>query len=204
MLQGFSLEVDLWDFRDPFFKLHLFLPLPPLLDICIGSWMLRDWLADCIFSSVAYFASSRSQSFGLLCLLLALLLSCLLLALLFCPLLALLFSVLFIIFFFSTLSAALRAHRRFDVLLAVLVSVLLLYLLSTTGSSAVVQSPSLTSCSLAVAPSLFLSHHWLLGCGSVSDPLQRHFVAGYIFLDASPAPPTPLLGIAPVVIVGSR
>ena len=89
----------------------------------------------------------------------------------------------------STFSAALRAHRRFDVLLAVLVPVLLLYNIFTTGSSAVVQSRILTTCSLAVAPSVSLSHHWLLGCGSVSNPLQRHFVVGYIFLDASPAPP---------------
>ena len=51
---------------------------------------------------------------------------------------------------FSTLSAALRAPRRFDVLLAVLVPVLLLYLLFTTGSSAVVLSRILTTCSLAV------------------------------------------------------
>ena len=48
------------------------------------------------------------------------------------------------------------------------------------------------------------SYHWLCGCGSVSDPLQRHFVVGFIFLVASPAPPTPLLSIAPFVIVGSR
>ena len=66
------------------------------------------------------------------------------------------------------MSAALRAHRRFDVPLAVLAPVL------------------------------------LFGCGSVFDPLQRHFVVDYSFLDASPAPPTPLLSIAPFVIVGSR
>ena len=69
---------------------------------------------------------------------------------------------------------------------------LLLYLLFTTGSSAVVLSRILTTCFLAVVPSVFLSHHWLLGCGSVSDLPQRHFVVGYNFLDASPAPPTPL------------
>ena len=51
---------------------------------------------------------------------------------------------------FSTLSAALRAYHRFDVLLAVLVPVLLLHLLFTTGSSAVVLSRILTTCSLAV------------------------------------------------------
>ena len=44
----------------------------------------------------------------------------------------------------------------------------------------------------------------LLGSGSVSDFLQRNFVVGYTFLDASLAPPTPLLSIAPFVIVGSR
>ena len=103
------------------------------------------------------------------------------------------------------LSAALRAHRRFDVLLAVLVPVLLPFvLLFTTDSLAVVLSRILTTCSLAVAQSVFLSHHWLRGSGSVSDPLQRHFVVIYSFLDASPAPPTPLLNIAPFVIVGSR
>ena len=154
----------------------------------------------------------------LLCLLLALLFcpplamlfSCLLLALLFCLPLPVLFCLLLALLFWffssflpcSTMSAALRAHRRFDVLLAVLVTLLLL--LFTTGSSAVVQSRILTTCSLAVAPSVFLSRHWLFGCGSVSDPLQKHFVVGCIFLDASPAPPTPLLSIAPFVIVGAR
>ena len=58
---------------------------------------------------------------------------------------------------FSTLSAALRAHRRFDVLLAVLVPVLLLYLLFTTGSPAVVLSRILTTCSLAVVLSRILT-----------------------------------------------
>ena len=103
------------------------------------------------------------------------------------------------------LSAALRAHRRFDVLLAVLVPVLLHFvLLFTTGSLAVVLSRILTTCSLAVAPSVFFSHHWLCGSGSVSDPLQRHFVVVYRFLDASLAPPAPPLSIAPFEIVGSR
>ena len=104
---------------------------------------------------------------------------------------------------FSTLSAALRTPRRFDVLLAVLAPVLLLYLLFTTGSSAVVLSPILTTGFLAVVPSVFLSHHWILGSGSLSDPPQRHFVVSYIFRDVSPAPLTPQL-IAPLVIVGSR
>ena len=89
----------------------------------------------------------------LFCLLLALLF-CLLLALLFCLLLALLFSVLFILSpllddasassFSTSLSPTLRI-QLFDVLLAVLVPGLLYFILL------------LTTCSLAVAPSLILS-----------------------------------------------
>ena len=74
------------------------------------------------------------------------------------------------------MSAALRAHRRFDVLLAVLVTVLLYFVLVGTGSLAVILS--------------------LILC--------RDTLWFYSFLDASPAPPTPLLSIAPFVIVGSR
>ena len=96
------------------------------------------------------------------------------------------------------------ASCRFDVLVAVLVPVLLLSLLFTTSSLAMVLSWIFTTCSLAVIPSELFSHHWLLGSGSVSDPLQRHLVVVYSYLDASPAPPTPLLGIVPFLIVGSR
>ena len=102
------------------------------------------------------------------------------------------------------MSAALRVHRRFDVLLAVLVPVLLYFVLLTTGSSAVVLSRIFATCSLALVPSVTLSPLVFFGCGSVSDLLQKHLVVGYIFLDASPAPPTPLLSIAPFVIFGSR
>ena len=60
------------------------------------------------------------------------------------------------------LSVALRAHRRFDVLLAVLVPVLLhLVLLFTTDSLAVFLSRILTTCSLAVALTLILSRDTL-------------------------------------------
>ena len=56
------------------------------------------------------------------------------------------------------MSTALRAHRRFDVLLAVLVPVLLYFvLLFTTDSLAVVLSRILTTGFLTVAPSLILS-----------------------------------------------
>ena len=51
-------------------------------------------------------------------------------------------------------------------LLAVLVPVLLFFILLATGSLAVVLSRILTTCSLAVVPSVILSHHWLFGCGS--------------------------------------
>ena len=69
------------------------------------------------------------------------------------------------------MSAALRAHRRFDVLLAVLVPVLLYFvLLFTTDFWAVVLSRILTTCSLAVVACVLLSHHWLRGSGSVPDP----------------------------------
>ena len=124
----------------------------------------------------------------LLCLLLAMLF-CLMLAVLFCLMLASLFSVLFIL---SPLlddersSATASSLRCF---LAVLVPVLLYFVLLATRSLAVVLFRILTTGSLAV---------------SVSDPLQRQFVVVCSFLDASPAPPTPLLSIAPFVIVGSR
>ena len=94
----------------------------------------------------------------------------------FCLLLALLFCLLLALLVLSV-AFHLRSHRRFDVLLALLV--------------------------LCVAL-LRSSRHRLFGCGSVSDPLQRHFVVVHSFLDASLAPPTPLISIAPFVIVGSR
>ena len=55
--------------------------------------------------------------------------------------------------------------------LAVLVPLLLCFVLVATGSLAVVLSRILTTCSSAVVPSVILSHHLLLGCGSVSDSL---------------------------------
>ena len=122
----------------------------PLLDICIGPQMLRDWLTAAFFCTV--------------CLLeIRLVLRLVSVVDLWCALHAVasalgwlcssaccwLCSSRFLSSFlpFSTLSAALRAHRRFDVLLAVLVPVLLLYLLFTTGSSAVVLSRILTTSS---------------------------------------------------------
>ena len=49
MLHGFLVEVDLWDGRGRFSKLPFLLPL---LDICIGSWMLRYWLAAAFLCDV--------------------------------------------------------------------------------------------------------------------------------------------------------
>ena len=85
--------------------------------------------------------------------------------------------------------ALLRAHRRFDVLLAVLLPVLLRCLLFTAGSSAVVLSRILTTCFLAVALSLILPE-------TLGGRLQ---LPGRLACTS-----TPLLSIAPFVIVGSR
>ena len=154
----------------------------PLLEICIGSWMLRDWLAGLLQLS-SYFALSRSQSFG--CFACRWLYSCLACRWLCSSACCWLCSSWFFSSFlpFSTLGATLRAHRRFDVLHAVLVPVLLYFVLLATGSLALVLCWIFTTCSLAVALSLILSR----------DTLWY-----------SPAPPTPLLSIAPVLIVGSR
>ena len=133
--------------------------------------MLRDWLTAAFFCTV----------FLLVIRLVLRLVSVVDLWFAFLP--AVGYALLFFFFFSSflpprRLSAALRVHRRFDVLLAVLVPVLLYFVLLFTSDSS------------AVALSL--------------DPPQRHFVVSYIFVDVSPAPPTPLLSIAPFVIVGSR
>ena len=49
MLHGPLVEVDLWESLVHFVKLQLVLPL---LNICIGSWMLRDWLAAAFLCTV--------------------------------------------------------------------------------------------------------------------------------------------------------
>ena len=78
------------------------------------------------------------------------------------------------------LSAALRAHRFFDLLVAVLVPVLLYFILFPTDSLAVVLSRILTTGSLAVVP--YLSHIVV-----VYDSVVRFWLH-----------PTPLLSIAPL------
>ena len=105
--------------------------------------MLRDWLAKaclCAVLLVVLHPYLGSQSFGLLCLPLALLLSWLLLALLLCLLLALLFCLLLALLFSVLFSVA----PDLRVLLVVRVPVLLYIVL-------------LTTCSLAVVPLLILS-----------------------------------------------
>ena len=168
LLHGFHVEVDRWDGRDNFAKLQLTLPL---LDICIGSCVLRGtgWLQ---LSSVVFFLVLRlclgrnplvrfaCRWLCSSCLPLAMLLSCLLLAMLFCLLLAMLFSVLFII------APDHRCSSR-----AVLVLLLLYFIL-------------LTTCSLAVVPSLL--------------PLQSHFVVVCDSVVRFWLLPTPLLSIAPL------
>ena len=151
-------EVDLWNGHD-LFALRL-------LDICICSQMLWDWLADAAllctaFLLVLYYVSPRASP----CLgrspLVALPAvgfapSCLLLALLFCLLLALLSSVLFILSPCSTMSAALRCSSRCP-----RTRVALLRLALATSSLAVVLYRILTTGSLALVLSLILSRDTL-------------------------------------------
>ena len=119
----FLVEVDFWSGRDHFANLELLLRQ---LDICIGSWVLRDWLAAAF--SVVFLIVLRVVSVAVLWLL------CLLLALLFCLL------------FFSSLL------QIFDALLAILVPLLLYYILLDTSSLAVVPCRILTTSTLAVVP----------------------------------------------------
>ena len=62
----------------------------------------------------------------------------------------------------------------------------------------------LTTCSLAVVPSVILSHHKLFGCASVRDFLQSHLVVVYDSVVRFWLPPTSLLSTAHFVIDGSR
>ena len=173
-----------------------------LLDICIGSWMLRGWLAGLLqpYIGIVLILVLRLVSVAvlwLLCLPLALLLSCLLLAvffclllaMLFCLLLALLFSVLFI------LSPLLDVERCERIVASMFFTLSSCPCCFTSFFSPLARWPWFCVGFSPLAPWLWFS---------VSDPLQRHFVVAYILLDASPAPPTPLLSIAPFVIVGSR
>ena len=126
-----------------------------LLDICIGPSMLRDWLTAAFFctvflvvirlvlrlvSVVALWFALPAVGYALL------------------PAVRLCSSRLYSSFLllFSTVNAALRAHRRFDVLLAVIVPVLLYFHLLNHW---------LVGCG-----SVCDSHHWLLGSGFASDP----------------------------------
>ena len=157
-------------------------------------------LAGCSFP--LYCASPRtlpclcSQSFGSLCLplamlffylmlalllsclLLALLLSCLLLALLLCLLLALLFCLLLALLF-SVPFIVVPDLRCFSRCPRTRVALLRSSLLFTTGSFAVVLSRILTTCSLAVVRRCFsLSKASLAVVPSVLL-LQSHIVVGY-------------------------
>ena len=129
---------------------------------CWTSAPVLDWLAGLLqpyfaFCSSSYYGLSRSQSFGCFaCRSLSSCLAC-------CWLCSFRFFSSFLPF--SRLSAALRAHRRFDVLHAVLVPVLLYFVLLATGSLAVVLCRIFTTCSMAVVPSVVLCHHWPFGCG---------------------------------------
>ena len=136
-----------------------------LLDICIVSWMLRNWLAGLqqpylVFVLILVLRLVSVAVLWLLCLLLATLLlcssaCCWLRSSACCWLCSSRFFSSFLSF--STLSAALRAHCRFDVLHAVLVPVLLYFVLLATGPLGVVLCRIFTTCSLAVVPSVLFS-----------------------------------------------
>ena len=144
MLHGPLVEVDLWESLVHFVKLQLVLPL---LNICIGSWMLRDWLPAAFLCTVLLLVLrlclGRSPFVCLACCRLCSSLACRWL----CSCLArcwlcssLFFSSLLQIFVFS------RCPRTS-------VALLRSSLLFTTGS-------------LDCGP-VWDSHHLLLGCGSV-------------------------------------
>ena len=161
-----------WDGRDHFAKLQL---VSPLLTHIAPAGHLTGLAATflcTVFSS--NFASSRSQSFGSPCLLLAMLFSCLLLASCSSALL---------------LSYALRARRRFSSFLpcstmraalrafTVFFNVLVRRLFGLSFSMLLLYLILLfTTCSLTVVP---FSDSLTTGSDSVSDPLQRHYVVVY-------------------------
>ena len=135
--------------------------------------------------------------------------SCLSLAMLFCLLLALLFCLLLAVLFLPAVGCALLPAVGFALLPAVGCALLACRWLCSSACCWLCSSACCWLCSSACC--------WLCSCfdvllavlvpvfsGSVSDPLQRHFVVDYSFLDVLPPPPTPLLSIAPFVIAGSR
>ena len=169
VLHGFLVEVNLWDSRDLFVKIQLVLPLLNIwdwladwMDCCCTSASLIGWVAAPLLCTVYFpsyltFVSVAVLWFALPAVGCAPLLPAVGLALLPAVCFALLlaavgFADLGSFHRFSPsrrLSAALRAHRRFDVLLAVLVPVLLYFVLLFTTDS------------LAVVPSLILSRDTL-------------------------------------------
>ena len=180
LLLSCLVEVDLWNGHDHFKLL--------LLDICICSYMLRHWLADAALLCtvpllVLYCAFPRASP----CLgrtpLVALpavgyaLLAC-----------YWLWSSRFFSSFLpcSTMSAALRAHRRFDVLLAVLVPVLLYFVLLAPGSLAGVLSLILSRDTL-----WFFTVSWMTTC-SCGVASSRPLCGSLLLRSSRQAPPMPL------------
>ena len=110
LVHDFLVEVGLWDSRDHFLQLQLSLPM---LDICIGSSMLRNWMAA-----------------AFLCAVFLLVLRLVSVVVLWFALPAVGYALLFLFFFI--IAPDLR------VLLAVLVPLLLHFFLLATGSLALV------------------------------------------------------------------
>ena len=154
--------------------------------------MLRDWLTvafPLLCVSPRNFPRTspcRSQSFGLLCLLLAALF-CLLLAMLFsCLLLALIFCLLLAVLFSCLLLAALL----FSVLF------IISFLLDVERRSASASSLRCSSrCPRTHVAPLSSFHHWLICCGSVSD--SHHLLLGCGSVCMSLSPLASLLWLCP-------
>ena len=152
MLHDFLVEVDLCDGRT---SSHC-------LDICIGPWMLRDWLTATFFCTVFLLVIRlvlRLVSVEALLVLLLVLLFCLLLGVLFCLLLAVLFSVLIII------SPLLDVER------------------CSASASSLRCTSRCPRTRVALLRSSF--HHWHFGCGSVSDSHHLLLGSGSVYALAS-------------------
>ena len=164
-----SSEVNLWDSRDFFVKLQVVLPL-----LNIWGW-LADWMGCCWTPASLVWMGCRSLTLYCVLLLVPLLVSGAVLWFALLPLavllswhavgLALLLPAVGLALLLPAVGFALLLPAVGLALLGAFHLPVLLYfvLLFTPHSLAVVLSRILTAGSLAVAPSVFLSHHWLLG-----------------------------------------
>ena len=173
VLHGFHVEVDRWDGLKHFAKLPLILLL---LYICIGSWMLRDWLAAAFL----------------------------------CEVFLIVLRLVSVVVLWFALPAVGCAFLLPAVSFALLPAVGFALLGSFHHGS---RSSMFFSCGPRTLVAILQHfHHWLAGCGSVSDSLttgslavvpsvlflQSHYVVVYDSVVRFWLLPTPLLSIAPL------